>query len=250
MDRIILHDRYHHFKHDLVLMRLVRPANTEPNSRVRKICLPFADIKVNQKPFYPSNSNQNPLYYYDDLHVNDNAFPPPRDDNFLRGKRNENAKNATTAKIVISRLISEYLTNSTKPQTRNGHKLYSSAASSASTGRRNDKFSEGSFYRKTNSHFDYDVNSSTNRKYPSGIGYDGGVSDSGQQYIDCMATGWGKATIDDELPDVLLQTKAPIQNMKKYNFFLFNFSNFISQIWLLFCMKNNRLQLIKMLHAA
>uniref|UniRef100_A0AAG5CN93 Peptidase S1 domain-containing protein n=2 Tax=Anopheles TaxID=7164 RepID=A0AAG5CN93_ANOAO len=29
------------------------------------------------------------------------------------------------------------------------------------------------------------------------------------------ATGWGKSTIDDELTDVLLQTRAPIQSSKK-----------------------------------
>ncbi|ETN66205.1 hypothetical protein AND_002009 [Anopheles darlingi] len=36
VDKIILHEKYHNFKHDLVLLKLTRPANTSPSSRTAK----------------------------------------------------------------------------------------------------------------------------------------------------------------------------------------------------------------------
>lgn len=41
IDRIVMHDNYENYQHDVVLMRLARPANTRPEALARKICLPF-----------------------------------------------------------------------------------------------------------------------------------------------------------------------------------------------------------------
>lgn len=41
VDRIVMHDNYENYQHDVVLMRLSRPANTQRETLARKICLPF-----------------------------------------------------------------------------------------------------------------------------------------------------------------------------------------------------------------
>lgn len=41
IDRIVMHDNYENYQHDVVLMRLSRPANIQRNALARKICLPF-----------------------------------------------------------------------------------------------------------------------------------------------------------------------------------------------------------------
>lgn len=41
IDRIVMHDNYENYQHDVVLMRLARPANIQQDALARKICLPF-----------------------------------------------------------------------------------------------------------------------------------------------------------------------------------------------------------------
>lgn len=41
IDRIVMHDNYENYQHDVVLMRLARPANIQSDALARKICLPF-----------------------------------------------------------------------------------------------------------------------------------------------------------------------------------------------------------------
>lgn len=46
IDRIVMHDNYENYQHDVVLMRLARPANMQPDALARKICLPFLSTNV------------------------------------------------------------------------------------------------------------------------------------------------------------------------------------------------------------
>uniref|UniRef100_A0A182JV34 Peptidase S1 domain-containing protein n=1 Tax=Anopheles christyi TaxID=43041 RepID=A0A182JV34_9DIPT len=332
VDKIILHEKYHNFKHDLVLLKLGKPANTSPNARVRKICLPFADFKVNSMAFdtrptqqSKGDPNSKPAYFFDKEHSHaletqssppdDNFdedsddFPgsvPFRDDNFLRhfqkslldASTNGRTVRSRTAKYMINHLVAERLRTHRSNRT---HSTLSSeqtalkASVDASSGRlsqssrssrrlftmnmfkpsnthpppdmkgkrwfnhpfaesivltnneplnrqqhranlnskfgnnrrRNDKFSHAPvYYRKEPNYRTEDainpVPPEVNVPYEnfaSDVQTDHGSSTSAMpdtsQYVDCLATGWGKSTIDDELTDVLLQTRAPIQSSKK-----------------------------------
>ncbi|XP_058458583.1 uncharacterized protein LOC131435087 [Malaya genurostris] len=281
VDKIVLHEKYHNFKHDLVLLKLNRPANMAPNARVKKICLPFADIKVNSVAYDPrpeldrtrTKANGGTLFFYDYLgrppesagdvtaggSTEDDEtrgevgtepnFPEPlweRDDNYLRRLRllGESPERPRTAQLVVNRLVREQLhrkSNSTataahRRSFRRGRRLYQSSESDddddnggeyygtdgnrrgtrhGAKRRRNDKFAHGGFYRRDHYRNEFvdedDDNGSSSSTNSAGIS---AIPDT-TQYVDCLATGWGKSTIDDELTDILLQTKAPIQNSKK-----------------------------------
>ncbi|XP_053679996.1 uncharacterized protein LOC128730929 [Anopheles nili] len=324
VDKIILHEKYHNFKHDLVLLKLAKPANTSPNSRVRKICLPFADFKVNSVPFDPRPDQQSklkqsnkPAYFFDrdsdepaqqtsESSELPDAFPdsiPFRDENFLRNFKKSFESNASSdqrkrsrsARYMVSHLVAENLRSnrthgSTDSEQRDvndtdrdhisqlsrtirssrrlftldmfgpdrthhrqgsnekrwmylpftgntvlasnlpSHHQHHRANLNSKFGnnrRRNDKFSHAPvYYRKEPNYRTEDVNDPIpiEGDVPSGI-FDpeadrdlapttGAMPDT-SQYVDCLATGWGKSTIDDELTDVLLQTRAPIQSSKK-----------------------------------
>lgn len=255
-----------------VLMKLNKPANIAPNSRVKKICLPFADIKVNMLVNDPrpeldrskSKTSAGQLFFYDYLgrppdkgsgsstvedggNIKDDggiesSFPEPlpeREDNYLRRLRllGELPRRPRTARVVVSTLIREHLLNrgnSTRPRSipksnRRGRRLYQTTDFNDDNGnddddeddehhrgtrhggkrRRNDKFTQGAFYRNENYRNEYGGEQEDNRAGNSAM-------PDTSQYVDCLATGWGKSTIDDELTDILLQTKAPIQSSKKY----------------------------------
>ncbi|XP_053688126.1 uncharacterized protein LOC128737499 [Sabethes cyaneus] len=283
VDKIILHEKYHNFKHDLVLLKLNRPANMASDSRVKKICLPFADIKVNSVAYDPRpeldrlnmKATGGTLFFYDYLGrppdgaaengPNDEAgtgaesdtgspaFPEPlpeRDDNYLRRLRllGESPRwpRRTTARVLVTQLVRQQLQrNSTVTSTkrtnhRRGRRLqhkadfdddddddddvnsedYNYSGRNRRPGgkqrRRNDKFVHGGFYRNEHyrNEFGEEDNSSSSSSSSGGGGVVSAIPDT-TQYVDCLATGWGKSTIDDELTDILLQTKAPIQNSKK-----------------------------------
>uniref|UniRef100_A0A182PSS7 Peptidase S1 domain-containing protein n=1 Tax=Anopheles epiroticus TaxID=199890 RepID=A0A182PSS7_9DIPT len=322
VDKIILHEKYHNFKHDLVLLKLGKPANTSPNSRVRKICLPFADFKVNSMSFDPRPTQQSkpdlnskPAYFFDneqsdDLNVQSapdhegfnesESFPEPmplRDDNFLRhfkkslleASPNSRAGRSRTARYMINHLVEERLRSNRTKSVLSSAQTASSTPDAASAGRfsrrlfaldtfkpantqqwigrngrrwiespfagnvalannapsnrqhyranlnskfgnnrrRNDKFSHAPVYYRKEPNYRTDdainpVSPEVNgpfENFASDAQMDHVSSASGMpdtsQYVDCLATGWGKSTIDDELTDVLLQTRAPIQSSKK-----------------------------------
>ncbi|XP_052890108.1 uncharacterized protein LOC128298397 [Anopheles moucheti] len=333
VDKIILHEKYHNFKHDLVLLKLGKSANTSPNSRVRKICLPFADFKVNSMTFDPRPGQQSklstgnkPAYFFEKTPSDDldnpqepqtdnfyeqtqDAFPEPvplRDDNFLRHFKkslqtpstNDRSLRTRTARYMINHLVAERLlalrSNRTRlnvsieqPESKSsdeaseGRLNHSSRSSRrlltvgmfkpdkphprqslngkrwiyhpfagnmvlarnvvsqhqhhranlnskfGNNRRRNDKFSHAPvYYRKEPNYRTEDtidlVSPEANGptvNTASDVETDHGPSTSAMpdtsQYVDCLATGWGKSTIDDELTDVLLQTRAPIQSSKK-----------------------------------
>ncbi|XP_035775242.1 uncharacterized protein LOC118457631 isoform X1 [Anopheles albimanus] len=330
VDKIILHEKYHNFKHDLVLLKLTRPANTSPSSRVRKICLPFADFKVNSIPFDPRpeqqerpKPNDKPAYFFDrDAAANEEqasssddqrygadreGFPdavPFRDDNFLRRLKQSfeldaftgRSNRSRTARFMVNQLVVGKLRSTdshrrtshepssariaadrrsfqfpvatrregrhiiTKPslpiEKRNrrmqlrskhfrplaetvkkdsnpvNHYQYRRVSLNSKFGnnrRRNDKFSHAPVYYRNEPNYrnedlsDYSLVDDATVTPARGTGVEvdaeaesiSAAMPDTSQYVDCLATGWGKSTIDDELTDVLLQTRAPIQSSKK-----------------------------------
>ncbi|XP_058060342.1 uncharacterized protein LOC131211022 [Anopheles bellator] len=324
VDKIILHEKYHNFKHDLVLLKLARPANTAPNTRVRKICLPFADFKVNSVAFDPRPEQQEkptppgqPTYFFEretnaeedpirssvpDRESEDSEqFPeslPFRDDNFLKRLKSSFEQNAPTgrttnqartARFMINQLVARKLRSKghrhngenespaqditdrdfqsnassssrrvftistartvdrsrwrTPPHGSNGmrwnfhplaekiaidsgdsashqHRRSSMNSKFGNNRRRNDKFSHAPVYYRNEPNYRTedlreDIATAAGLAPEAEAGASAGAMPDTSQYVDCLATGWGKSTIDDELTDVLLQTRAPIQASKK-----------------------------------
>ncbi|EDS25864.1 conserved hypothetical protein [Culex quinquefasciatus] len=208
VDKIILHEKYHNFKHDLVLLKLNRPANIAPNSRVKKICLPqlfYFDYlgrppdKGGGRPVEEDGPTKEDVVDEEsELNAEDAStdFPdalPDREDNYLRRLRLLGESGAPeyrrprTARVVVNQLVRKRLQQSP-----------SSELVGNATRARSESASRRSFRRGRR--LDAEPISA--------------IPDT-SQYVDCLATGWGKSTIDDELTDILLQTKAPIQNSKK-----------------------------------
>ncbi|XP_018319314.1 chymotrypsin-C-like [Agrilus planipennis] len=48
IEKIILHERFHHFQHDIALMKLSRSVQTSGSSRIRIVCLPSSRLTYNQ----------------------------------------------------------------------------------------------------------------------------------------------------------------------------------------------------------
>ncbi|GBP51637.1 Plasma kallikrein [Eumeta japonica] len=46
IEKIVPHHRFHHYQHDIALMKMTKPADVSPGSRIRTICLPPFDPPV------------------------------------------------------------------------------------------------------------------------------------------------------------------------------------------------------------
>lgn len=51
IEKIILHERFHNFQHDIALMKLTRPVKFTSKTRVRAVCLPTQRLNHNQTDF-------------------------------------------------------------------------------------------------------------------------------------------------------------------------------------------------------
>ncbi|CAO1420929.1 unnamed protein product [Diamesa serratosioi] len=200
VDKIIMHEKYRNFKNDLVLLKLSRPANISPNSKVKRISLPpavYTEINSNDylKPFATSNNNHD-QHFYD------------RQENYLRKLIvNENVSNIAEmiAKVnqnELNKRQTDNKTNILKPLT-NANKVVPTISPKTETKpkrnrRRNDKF----LHRRPTNNDDYLIKRDN-------------VASNSIDYIDCVATGWGKSTRNGELTDKLLKIDVPIQNIKR-----------------------------------
>lgn len=185
VDKIIMHEKYRHFKNDLVLMKLGRAANLSPKSRVKTIFLPSsAHIQIN--PNEPPTSS----------HIDDDLFD--RNENYLR-RMESNVSN-------LEKLIAQANQNESKKRQTNSKPLLRSSDSIARNStsptkkhrRRNDKF----LHRRP-SNDDY-LMTNRDKFAPSSI-----------DYFDCVAVGWGKYRNSGDLSDALLKIEVPIQNIKR-----------------------------------
>uniref|UniRef100_A0A336LWT8 CSON002527 protein n=1 Tax=Culicoides sonorensis TaxID=179676 RepID=A0A336LWT8_CULSO len=186
VDKIVMHEKYHHFKHDLALFKLSKPARISISSQVAKICLPFADVSVSAS-YKPSS--------YDDLDMNYGNLND-RDNNNLRNFRQGRRRMISdriilpkTAKHMVQELLSKSLTATSninrRSDRRTGRKIGR---------RRNDKYAGNLFLSK--------------RLHANTWNRDIQVEEV--SYYECVATGWGVDEPNGDLTDVLLQTKVPI----------------------------------------
>lgn len=63
IDRIVMHDNYENYQHDVVLMRLAGPANMQHDALVRKICLPFLATSSGSGSFEEQQPDNNEESY-------------------------------------------------------------------------------------------------------------------------------------------------------------------------------------------
>lgn len=201
-------------------MKLSRPANLSPKSRVRTIFLPSSShIRINPTrngpPAMPWNAD-------DDNDDDDNLLKLDRNENYLRkldssikGKslvdrirkvnRNEIAKRESSR--IRLRFDDDNSENDDEDEikTKNVNKQYKNSTSSIpkKKSRRNDKF----LHRRPTNPEDYELFMSAKDKQP--------MSASSIDYYDCWTVGWGKWMEKGDLSDVLLKIDVPIHNMKR-----------------------------------
>ncbi|XP_037026299.1 trypsin-1 [Bradysia coprophila] len=111
VEKIVFHEKYENFQHDLVMIKLSEPADLSEESNIRTICLPFRAFG------YPQSMDEE-LY---DQKDDDTVAIPIRDNNFLRN-------------IRIKHLQSNSNHSTGRRQSRRSHT------------RRNDKFLHGNLY--------------------------------------------------------------------------------------------------------
>lgn len=104
----------------------------------------------------------------------------------------------------INKRQSDNKTNILKSPSINANKLLPSISPKSQTKpkrnrRRNDKF----LHRRPTTIDDYLITRDN-------------VASNSIDYIDCVATGWGKSTRNGELTDKLLKIDVPIQNIKRF----------------------------------
>lgn len=213
VDKIIMHEKYRHFKNDLgtcrrsrvwlwwiarlnlhygwfqyiffsVLMKLSRAANLSPRSRVKTIPLPSsAYTQINPIDPHPA-THDNDLFDGNENYLRKLKSKANNIEKMI-AQVNENEIRARQASNKTLLRASDADRNSTKPKKHR---------------RRNDKFLHR---QSTDSDDEYLINR------------DKFVSDS-VDYFDCVAIGWGKYRSSGDLSDVLLKVEVPIQDIKRY----------------------------------
>lgn len=175
VEKIVLHQNYHNFLHDLVLMKLSTPADMSWSSNIRKICLPFVFDENTQSSLEQSQQDSQ----IDDFGALE------KDDNFLRKVRIRH-KNFTlpSMKELLSTKISGLMHRSMN--SRRGREFPPK--------RRNDKLMAG---------FGDELYEAKHESVQE-------VKDL--PYIDCVATGWGKSNISGDITDILLKTDVPLHS--------------------------------------
>ncbi|XP_073817736.1 trypsin-1 [Musca autumnalis] len=200
VEKIVLHKSYQNFLHDLVLMKLSKPADLSKKSNIRRICLPF----LFNEPAYTEYEDDDDLEAeeLDDPLLMDLGQVPDKMENFLRSVQNiRRHRNITmpTMKDLLDLKISNRLKRQQTAQQR-----LSGSRNGRSVRRRNDKILKIFQYSNENDgmseqkHFHRYLDS--NPDLP---------------YIDCVATGWGKANVSGDLTDLLLKTNVPLHNNRR-----------------------------------
>uniref|UniRef100_A0A1I8NR22 Peptidase S1 domain-containing protein n=2 Tax=Stomoxys calcitrans TaxID=35570 RepID=A0A1I8NR22_STOCA len=197
IEKIVLHKSYQNFLHDLVLMKLSKPANLSKKSNIRRICLPFTF----NEPVYKEYEDEDLLQGEEltDPLLMDLVEIPEKMENFLRSVQSmRRYQNFTmpTMKDLMDLKIAQRLRRMQMAAQQMERR-------SRSMRRRNDKImkifkyphKEGMSEQK---HFHRYID--TNPDLP---------------YIDCVATGWGKANVSGDLTDLLLKTNVPLHNNRR-----------------------------------
>lgn len=199
IEKIVLHKSYQNFLHDLVLMKLSKPADLSKKSNIRRICLPFL---FNDPVYTEYDEEEDDVQHGEEL--DDPLFMdldqiPDKMENFLRSvqsiRRNRNIT-MPTMKDLMDLKISNRLKRSKETQLQ--------GRASRSLRRRNDKIMKIFQYSSESDGM------SEQKHYHRYID-----NNPDLPYIDCVATGWGKANVTGDLTDLLLKTNVPLHNNRR-----------------------------------
>lgn len=196
VEKIVLHHHYHNFRHDVVLMKLSKPADLSRSSHIRRICLPFM--------LRESSSPQGGDAVGSAAGAIDAAVPTPDDlqldevpekiDNFLRSvqsrRRYRNVTAANSLDMSMRELMNMKILNRLRQATQR------TPRSKKRTRRRNDKLMK----LQLESEQERDLQLTREREMP---------------FFDCVATGWGKANISGDLSHELLKTHVPLHHNRR-----------------------------------
>lgn len=188
-------------------MKLTRPANLSPKSRVRTIFLPSSShTKINPTRTEPSADD------YDDNDDN-NLLKLDRNENYLRklGRsladmiRKVNRNEIARRESSTTKLRKHTESDGNEPKTVNSNNFFRNSTvmdSGKRNKRRNDKF----LHRRPTNPEDYELFMSLKDNQPASSGID---------YYDCWTVGWGKWMERGDLSEVLLKIDVPIHDMKR-----------------------------------
>ncbi|XP_046967640.1 transmembrane protease serine 13-like [Vanessa cardui] len=218
IERIVLHQRFHNYQHDIALMKMIKAADVSAGSRIRTICLPSYELPINH------NTERSTSFFKKPDEIRRKPKPPrPNPDTAV--KYLEKLNNLT--KTVFSGVI-----NKKHKNTR--YNVRVSNESNRPTERKNDE--EINVHETVNKVKDlaYDsasldsvvkliktkaardkIKDSINRsdkKLMFGEEIDPFIDDNnGLDFKDeCYATGWGREQTNGTLTDVLLEAEVPV----------------------------------------
>ncbi|XP_050341842.1 uncharacterized protein LOC126768024 [Bactrocera neohumeralis] len=204
VDKIILHKRYHNFRHDLALLKLSSPANLAKTSNIRVICLPFAfneqslseiSLPSSDEEIVAEGESEDPL-------EPGLSGVPDLNDNFLRSvqkvRRNRNVTLPSMRELMNTKILSRLKQTDMQRQGRMLH----------STRRRNDKL-----MKVQGNYREYEGSADSRKHYWT----DGEELEDYRDlpYSDCVATGWGKSNVSSDLTNVLLKTRVPLHKSER-----------------------------------
>lgn len=215
------------------MIKLAEPADMGASTTVRKICLPFIAFNYPQS-VADSSSGSSGIRDEDD--TDDRWSVPTRDHNFLRSiqlgsnrlRGHTNHTNDTDDRTSINKRSgsrrgrSNVVNHTDSPlgstarsdrRLRRPPSIKPPPQQQQPHRRRNDKFMHGG----GNDGFGSPATEErrTNTAAAAAASAQNELIDSDEPpldlpYVDCIATGWGKATISGDLTDILLQTRVPI----------------------------------------
>ncbi|EDV48811.1 transmembrane protease serine 9 [Drosophila erecta] len=195
VEKIVMHHRYHNFRHDVVLMKLSKPADLTRASNIRRICLPFllaespdqSQSQSQSEAVSPASSADEDVLIQQ-LELED---VPEKIDNFLRSVQSRRRYRNVTApsmKELMNMKILSRMRQALAQRSPRSHKR---------SRRRNDKLMKLGPRRESD-------DSAEQKRLK--------VSDEPKEmaFVDCVATGWGKANISGDLSNQLLKTQVPL----------------------------------------
>ncbi|XP_077286323.1 chymotrypsin-like elastase family member 2A [Arctopsyche grandis] len=214
VERIILHGRYHHYQHDIALMKLSKSADISSSSKIRIICLP-ENIKLQPQAYHKNNMKISQFY----SRPKQSSKPQLKYDN--KSKIN-NAESSFKYLEQISNITKSVLNNLLTNKQKN--LKYNIRVAINETNRRTDsKPSAPRFSAFVNNVFvdESKENESENSKEPrnnakklhfaSDSLYD--VDALSGNHLDeiseCYVTGWGRSQTNGSLTDTLLEASVP-----------------------------------------
>ncbi|XP_068155740.1 trypsin-1 [Drosophila tropicalis] len=188
VEKIVMHHRYHNFRHDVVLMKLTKPADINRSSNIRRICLPFMLAGISEKEANTmSGTSMTEDILSQQLELDD---VPEKIDNFLRsvqGRRRYRNVTAPSMRELMNMKILSRLRQALAQR---------SPRSLKRTRRRNDKLMK----------LDTEQESGAPKSYEN---------PREMAFVECVATGWGKANVSGDLSSQLLKTHVPLHQNRR-----------------------------------